>query len=80
VTEQTVKFHLTTIYRTLGVANHTSAARAAYGLGLLVTPSGGNATDTIGPTPGCGATDGRANRSFPFQATSSCSAVRLDDC
>jgi DNA-binding NarL/FixJ family response regulator len=39
VTEQTVKFHLTNIYRKLGVANRTSAARAAYGLGL-VTRSG----------------------------------------
>ena len=40
VTEQTVKFHLTNIYRKLGVTNRTGAARAAYGLGLLVTPSG----------------------------------------
>jgi len=30
VTEQTVKFHLTNIYRKLGVANRTEAARYAY--------------------------------------------------
>ncbi len=34
VTEQTVKFHLTNIYRKLGVANRTEAARYAYQHGL----------------------------------------------
>jgi DNA-binding NarL/FixJ family response regulator len=35
VTEQTVKFHLTNIYRKLGVANRTEAARFAYQQGLM---------------------------------------------
>ena len=35
ITEQTVKFHLTNIYRKLGVANRTEAARYAYGQGLV---------------------------------------------
>jgi DNA-binding CsgD family transcriptional regulator len=35
VTEQTVKFHLTNIYRKLGVANRTEAARWAFRHGLL---------------------------------------------
>jgi DNA-binding NarL/FixJ family response regulator len=35
VTEPTVKFHLTNIYRKLGVANRTEAARHAYSLGLV---------------------------------------------
>ena len=34
VTEQTVKFHLSNIYRKLGVANRTEAARFAYEHGL----------------------------------------------
>jgi len=38
VTEQTVKFHLTNIYRKLGVANRTEAARAAYRLGIAESP------------------------------------------
>jgi len=38
VTEQTVKFHLTNIYRKLGAANRTEAARHAYRLGLVPTP------------------------------------------
>ncbi len=38
VTEQTVKFHLTNIYRKLGVANRTEAARVAYKLGLVESP------------------------------------------
>jgi DNA-binding NarL/FixJ family response regulator len=38
VTEQTVKFHLTNIYRKLGAANRTEAARHAYRLGLAPTP------------------------------------------
>jgi DNA-binding NarL/FixJ family response regulator len=35
VTEQTVKFHLTNIYRKLGVSNRTEATRFAYENGLL---------------------------------------------
>jgi DNA-binding NarL/FixJ family response regulator len=35
VTEQTVKFHLTNIYRKLGVPNRTAAARYAHTSGLL---------------------------------------------
>jgi DNA-binding NarL/FixJ family response regulator len=38
VTEQTVKFHLTNIYRKLGVANRTEAARHAYQNGLVESP------------------------------------------
>ena len=38
VTEQTVKFHLTNIYRKLGVANRTEAARYAYQRGLVESP------------------------------------------
>jgi NarL family two-component system response regulator LiaR len=38
VTEQTVKFHLTNIYRKLAVANRTEAARAAYRLGIAESP------------------------------------------
>ena len=36
--EQTVKFHLTNIYRKLGVANRTEAARLAYQNGLVESP------------------------------------------
>jgi DNA-binding NarL/FixJ family response regulator len=39
VTEQTVKFHLTNIYRKLGVANRTEAARVAYQLGIGDNPA-----------------------------------------
>jgi DNA-binding NarL/FixJ family response regulator len=35
VTEQTVKFHLSNIYRKLGVANRTEATRYAYRSGLI---------------------------------------------
>jgi len=35
VAEQTVKFHLTNIYRKLGVANRTEAARYAFEHGLV---------------------------------------------
>jgi NarL family two-component system response regulator LiaR len=38
VTEQTVKFHLTNVYRKLGVANRTEAARYAYQQGLVESP------------------------------------------
>jgi DNA-binding NarL/FixJ family response regulator len=37
ITEQTVKFHLTNIYRKLGVANRTQATRVAYQRGLIET-------------------------------------------
>ncbi len=36
--EQTIKFHLTNIYRKLGVATRTEAVNAAYRHGLLETP------------------------------------------
>ncbi len=38
VTEQTVKFHLTNIYRKLEVSNRTEAARFAYQRGLAANP------------------------------------------
>jgi len=40
VTEQTVKFHLSNIYRKLGVSNRTEAARWAQLHGLVDTPGG----------------------------------------
>jgi DNA-binding NarL/FixJ family response regulator len=39
VTEQTVKFHLSNIYRKLGVSNRTQASHFAYHHGLLEAPS-----------------------------------------
>ena len=39
VTEQTVKFHLTNIYRKLGVANRTEAARWAHSEGFVEPPA-----------------------------------------
>jgi DNA-binding NarL/FixJ family response regulator len=44
VAEQTVKFHLTNIYRKLGVSNRTEAARYAFEHGLA-EPEGGSAPD-----------------------------------
>ena len=38
LTEQTIKFHLTNIYRKLGVANRTEATRYAYAEGLVENP------------------------------------------
>ena len=38
VTEQTVKFHLVNVYRKLGVANRTEAARYAFEHGLVEMP------------------------------------------
>ena len=35
VTEQTVKFHLSNIYRKLGVGNRTEATRFAYRNGMI---------------------------------------------
>ena len=43
VTEQTVKFHLTNIYRKLEVGNRTEAARYAYEHGLVGNPQPGSA-------------------------------------
>jgi DNA-binding NarL/FixJ family response regulator len=42
VTEQTVKFHLTNIYRKLGARNRTEAARAAFRLGVVESPAIGD--------------------------------------
>ena len=39
VTEQTVKFHLSNVYRKLGVANRTAASAVANTLGLLDVPA-----------------------------------------
>jgi DNA-binding CsgD family transcriptional regulator len=39
VTEQTVKFHLSNVYRKLGVSNRTEASRWAQLNGLLGAPS-----------------------------------------
>ena len=36
VTEQTVKFHLTNVYRKLGLANRTEAARWVFSQGLII--------------------------------------------
>jgi DNA-binding NarL/FixJ family response regulator len=46
VTEQTVKFHLSNIYRKLGVSNRTQASHFAYHNGLLEAPSYGGGTVT----------------------------------
>jgi DNA-binding NarL/FixJ family response regulator len=40
VAQQTVKFHLTNIYRKLDVKNRTEAARYAYEHGLIDSPQG----------------------------------------
>ena len=42
IAEQTVKFHLTKIYRKLGVSNRTEAARLAYQNGLVESPLDGH--------------------------------------
>jgi DNA-binding NarL/FixJ family response regulator len=39
VTEQTVKFHLTNVYKKLGIANRTEAARWAFHHGLVIEQS-----------------------------------------
>ena len=39
VTEQTVKFHLTNVYRKINAKNRTEAARFAYQLGLVEAPA-----------------------------------------
>ena len=38
ITQQTVKFHLTNIYRKLGVKNRTEGTRLAYRHGLVESP------------------------------------------
>jgi DNA-binding NarL/FixJ family response regulator len=38
IAQQTVKFHLTNIYRKLGVSNRTEATRSAYQQGLVESP------------------------------------------
>jgi DNA-binding NarL/FixJ family response regulator len=40
VTQQTVKFHLTNVYRKLGAKNRADAVRQAYQLGLIQRPLG----------------------------------------
>jgi DNA-binding NarL/FixJ family response regulator len=50
VTEQTVKFHLSNIYRKLGVANRTQASRFAYQHGLVptaITPDADATADVV---------------------------------
>ena len=49
VTEQTVKFHLSNIYRKLGVANRTQASRFAYAHGLVpaATPDADAIEDVV---------------------------------
>jgi DNA-binding NarL/FixJ family response regulator len=39
VTEQTIKFHLTNVYKKLGLANRTEAARWVYQRGLITDPA-----------------------------------------
>jgi DNA-binding CsgD family transcriptional regulator len=41
ITEQTVKFHLSKVYRKLGVSNRTQASRLAYLHGLIDVPGTG---------------------------------------
>jgi DNA-binding NarL/FixJ family response regulator len=51
--EQTVKFHLTNIYRKLQVGSRTEAVRAAYERGLIVNPvirRAGNTEDRLSAT------------------------------
>ncbi|MBA2460810.1 MAG: response regulator transcription factor [Actinobacteria bacterium] len=43
VTEQTIKFHLSNVYRKLGVSNRTEASRSAQVHGLLPVPAPANA-------------------------------------
>ncbi len=48
VTEQTVKFHLSNVYRKLDVGNRTEASHYAHVNGLVVTPLPAKAADTSG--------------------------------
>jgi NarL family two-component system response regulator LiaR len=47
IAPQTVKFHLTNIYRKLGVANRTEAARYAYQHGLVASPLDERGDETL---------------------------------
>lgn len=47
VAPQTVKFHLTNVYRKLNVANRTEAARYAYQHGLVESPLAEGSDDTV---------------------------------
>src|SRR5579862_9256266 len=47
ITVQTVKFHLTNIYRKLGLSNRTAAARWAHESGLLIGAPVSSAPDTV---------------------------------
>jgi NarL family two-component system response regulator LiaR len=59
VTEQTVKFHLSNIYRKLGVANRTEASRWAHAHGLLAAASTEHhAAAESGPYPAAGSGGG----------------------
>lgn len=49
VAPQTVKFHLTNVYRKLGVANRTEAARYAYQHGLVTAPALEPVDESRGP-------------------------------
>jgi DNA-binding NarL/FixJ family response regulator len=51
VTEQTVKFHLTNIYRKLGVTNRTEAARWAFAKGFFDDATAGFVGKVGGGTP-----------------------------
>jgi len=50
IAPQTVKFHLTNIYRKLGVANRTEAARYAYQQGLVESPLYESDEPALGPS------------------------------
>jgi DNA-binding NarL/FixJ family response regulator len=45
ISEKTVKFHLTNIYRKLGVHNRTGAMRYAYEHDLIAQPAGDDESD-----------------------------------
>ena len=55
VTQQTVKFHLTNIYRKLGVKNRTEATRLAYQRGLVENPDGPRPIEGMTSRPAGGA-------------------------
>ena len=51
ITEQTVKFHLSNVYRKLGVANRTAASHYAHTHGLLAPSAGGVPTTECESVP-----------------------------